>query len=420
MSQVRVKQNPPVPLSSRVFHGDRQQVLPLTHHEILSLIAPFSRRGLQADLAASDRAARMLAFKPRHHAKAGGSEPALRETLVLEAEASDRFRLVRRVAIDDDALTGGSPALVSTLTAEGADLDRLLDRIEAVPVRRQIKVYADIPLARSYFIEADAPAPAIAPDSKDDAKDDVRGDFASNAKGDAGGNAGAGPETDAGSVDEASGGPVLIEASARIKGLNLAAKADRRRGMPVEIKLTADPGEELRLPEDLLAVLGWSWRPLVHIVSYWRGTINVARKEPKRTPEIEYKLGRTVTHLARTLDQSPAHFHQAHRRARWRVTFQRAIPLLLGLALLAATPLIRFLDMDDNSILRMLIFHAPPFMLVGFFLMREMPRLEIPPFPRPLLNRAWIVPVAGARKPTLADTANNAITSPVKALKAES
>ncbi len=222
-----------------------------------------------------------------------------------------------------------------------------MDRVEAVPVRRQIKLYGGIPLARSYFIEAAPPA---------------------NRRG---------------SRSEcATSGIVIVEARAWIKGINLAAQADRRRGMPVDIKLTADPGEELRLPEDMLAVIGWRWRPLVHIVSYWRGTINVARKEPKRTPEIEYRLGRTVTHLARTLDKSPERFHRDHLRARWRVTFQRAIPMLIGVALLAATPAIRFLDMDSNSILRMLIFHAPPMMLVGFFLMREMPRLEIPPFPR--------------------------------------
>ncbi len=134
----------------------------------------------------------------------------------------------------------------------------------------------------------------------------------------------------------------------------------------------------------------------MHIGSYWRGTVKVARREPKRTPEIEYSLGRIVTHLARTLERPPAAFHERHSRARWRVTFQRATPMLIGIGLLAATPAIRFLNMEDNSILRMLIFHAPPMMLVGFFLMREMPRLEIPPVPRPLRNPVWVVSSADA------------------------
>jgi hypothetical protein len=365
MTQIRVKHDPPAPLPSRVYHGDKQQALPLTHHEILSLIAPFTRRGLQADLAASDRAARKLVFKPITQAAEGEAEPALRATVVLEAEAPKKFRLVRNVTIEggSSAPIDSAPAspanqsLVSTLTAEGADIDGLLDRVEGVPLRRQIKLYRGIPLARSYYLDAMPAASASEP------------------------------------AEEAASAPVIVEARAWVKGINLVAQADRRRGMPVDVKLTADPGEELRLPEDMLAVIGWRWRPLVHIVSYWRGTIKVARKEPKRTPEIESKLGRTVTHLARTLEKSPERFHHDHLRARWRVSFQRAIPMLIGIALLAATPAIRFLDMDNNSILRMLIFHAPPMMLVGFFLMREMPRLEIPPFPRPLLNRAWIVPM---------------------------
>ena len=362
MTQVRVKHDPPTPLSPRVYHGDKQQAMPLTHHEILSLIAPFTRRGLHADLTASDRAARKLAFKPMVQAAEGETGPALRATLVLEAESATKFRLVRSVTIDGatDAAIHAAPAgqtLVSTLTAEGPDIDGLLDRVEAVPLRRQIKVYGGIPVARSYYLDA---MPVV---------------------------------NDADAAPGSASAPVIVEARAWIKGINLVAQADRRRGMPVDLKLTADPGHELRLPEDMLAVIGWRWRPLVHIVSYWRGTINVARKEPERTPEIESKLGRTVTHLARTLDKSPERFHGDHLRARWRVTFQRAIPMLIGVALLAATPAIRFLDMDSNSILRMLIFHAPPMMLVGFFLMREMPRLEIPPFPRPLRNRAWIVPM---------------------------
>lgn len=355
MSQVRVKHDPPAPLPSGVYHGDKQQATPLTHHEILSLIAPFTRRGLHADLGASDRAGRKLAFKPLVHAAEGEGEPALRETLVLEAVAADEFRLVRSVTIDGGWAATGAQPLASTLTAKGGDLNALLNHVEAVPVRRQIQLCTGIALARSYHLDV---MPAV-----DDADPHV------------------------------ATAPVIVEARAWVKGINLAAQADRKRGMPVEIKLTADPGEELRLPEDMLAVIGWRWRPLVHIVSYWRGTINVARKEPKRTPEIEYSLGRTVTHLVRTLEKSPECFHRDHLRARWRVTFQRAIPMLIGVALLAATPAIRFLDMDSNSILRMLIFHAPPIMLVGFFLMREMPRLEIPPFPRPLRNRAWIVPM---------------------------
>ena len=40
---------------------------PLTHHEILGLIEPFTRRGLHVDLAASNRIERRLLFKPIVH-----------------------------------------------------------------------------------------------------------------------------------------------------------------------------------------------------------------------------------------------------------------------------------------------------------------------------------------------------------------
>jgi len=120
----------------------------------------------------------------------------------------------------------------------------------------------------------------------------------------------------------------------------------------------------------------------------------VAPNEPARTAEIERELGRTVTHLAETLAEPPARFHERHAGARWRVAYQRAVPLLILVAMSAASPGIRYLQMADDSILKLLIFHAPPLMLLSFFLMREMPRFEIPPLPRPLVYRDWVQHVA--------------------------
>lgn len=42
-------------------------VQPFTHHDILTLVEPFSRAGLQEDLAARQRQERRLAFKARLH-----------------------------------------------------------------------------------------------------------------------------------------------------------------------------------------------------------------------------------------------------------------------------------------------------------------------------------------------------------------
>jgi len=60
---------------------------PLTHHEILALVAPFARRGRRVDLAASDRVARRIAFRPVEHA-AREDVPAHRETLSLAQQAA--------------------------------------------------------------------------------------------------------------------------------------------------------------------------------------------------------------------------------------------------------------------------------------------------------------------------------------------
>ena len=62
---------------------------PLTHHDILGLIEPFSRRERHVDLAASDRAERLLRFKPID--RDGGA----RETLQLDVFATQGFRLTR-------------------------------------------------------------------------------------------------------------------------------------------------------------------------------------------------------------------------------------------------------------------------------------------------------------------------------------
>jgi hypothetical protein len=71
---------------------------------------------------------------------------------------------------------------------------------------------------------------------------------------------------------------------------------------------------------------------------------------------------------------------------------QRALPLIIALGVIAATPAVRLLPMSEGSLLQMLIFHAPPLMLVGFFMLRELPRIEIPPLPRNLKHTGWLTP----------------------------
>jgi hypothetical protein len=332
--------------------------IPLTHHAILGLVEPFTRRGRALDLPASDRAQRRLRFKPIRHPDQPVAGSALTETLELEHPEDDHFRL-RRIITDGHRLT-------STLQIEGTDPGILLEQIDAVEVGRQLVAVADTPIARSYRLVPlpgdpvptdPVPADPVAADDQHPAHWQLQ----------------------------------LLNAEARVEGVVLTLNAKTGRKMPADLELQAEQEQRLRVPPDLLAVLGWEWRPMRELGRRWRGSVRVAADEPERTRDVEAKLDQAVAHLARTLRGNRADFHARWQGARWRVTFQRAIPMLIGLALLGSAPLIQFLSLENASLARMFIFHAPPLLLIGIFMMRELPVIEIPPIPRRLIGRDWIV-----------------------------
>jgi hypothetical protein len=319
-------------------------LIPLSHHEILGLVGPFTRSGRHVDLPGSDRRNRSITFKPVVHADLPADGETLTEVLVLENPEPERFRLVRTLT---------EPAgHKATLEIEGTDPGILLEQVTAVEPARQFPVRGGVPIARSYRIEP-------------------RG---------AGEDGNPAPRWQV----------VLLRAEAEINGVLVSINAKTGRGMPAELDLSATHERDLNIPQDLLAVLGSDWRPLRGLGKRWRGSFRLPKNEPARTAEAERKTGRTVEHLARTFSRPPADFHGRWHGARWRVTLRRAVPLLTGLGILAATPLIKLFSLDDESLVRMLIFHAPPLMLVGMFMLKEMPVIEVPPLPRPLIKRSWI------------------------------
>ena len=119
---------------------------PLTHHDILALVEPYSRAGRQLDLAASDRIARRLLFKPVDHAATESGTPALRESLQLESLGTGTCRLTR-------TLSDGR-GLSATLEALGSAPAALLDQIDAVPPAHQFRSGPGYRIARSYTVEA--------------------------------------------------------------------------------------------------------------------------------------------------------------------------------------------------------------------------------------------------------------------------
>jgi hypothetical protein len=314
---------------------------PLTHHQIMALVAPFSRSGRHVDLAASDRLQRRLAFKPVEHPAAPAADapmPALHEDLLLELPSADDYRLTRTLT-----LPGG---LQAQLVCEGAEPGALLDAIQAVPPASQLRWAGGVLLALSYRLSA------------------------------------------------TTGDRVLTQAAAQVVGLTLRLAVSRVGGIAAELTLSAPPGTDYALPEDLLAVLGLPWSRLSRRATGWQASIQLRGDGAKRTRDAEQKLQRTVAHLAQTLAEPPARFHQRFRRARWGVVLRRATPLLVALVLVVAALLVPQLELGSDSIARMLIFNSPPLLLVWLFSMREMPRLEIPPLPRTSALPGWQQPAA--------------------------
>jgi hypothetical protein len=308
---------------------------PLTHHDILRWVEPFTRGGRRVDLAASERMERRIAFKPIQRAG------ELLETLQLEVSEAGRFKLTRRLARAD--------GLQAQVQAEGQQAGELLARIEAVAPQRQFISGEGFVIALSHDVPAE-------------------------------------PEDGAALV--------LTRAEARFAGLGLTMRVPALHGIPAEIELLTPGagGPGLDLPDDLLAVLGWRWPLLNRFTDGWRGSLRLRGRGAERSQDAEARLAQAAQHLALTLAEPPGRFHARQRAARWRVVGRRSLPLLACVALLGGALAVPSLGLADNSVFRMLIFHAPPLLLVAVFCLHEMPRIEIPPWPRPATAGAWWPP----------------------------
>jgi hypothetical protein len=189
--------------------------------------------------------------------------------------------------------------------------------------------------------------------------------------------------------------PVLLLASARaqLAGLAVELQVSRVKNVPAEITLHplpgAHPAPPQTLPEDLLAVLGLAWSRLVRSSSGWRATVQLRGEGAARAQDAQAKFCRTVEHLAQVLAQAPAQFHARFAAARWRVSLRRGFPLLVCSGLIGAAAAVPLLELGPDSVWRMLIFNAPPLLLLWMFTLRELPRIEIPPLPRRLPASAW-------------------------------
>jgi hypothetical protein len=323
---------------------------PLTHHEILGWIGPFTRRGHHLDLPASNRLERRVAFKPVSHAAPDAATPALHATLQLECLEDGSFELTRIVTLD-----GG---LQARLEATGADAGELLDWIETVPLLRQVQSGPRYLIAQCHRLESGRGEPADR--------------------------------------------MILTRATARVGALNgatdnappaavlaLTLDVPRLRGTTAGIEMLAPAADELALPHDLLAVLGWPWSRLTRITEGWRSELRLKGRGPDRSRDAEAKFERMVQHLAQVLAESPRQYHDRLLRARWRVAVRRAVPLLVTLLVLAAATALPKLRFAQEPGFRALLFNAPTLLFILIFLLPEVPKIEIPPLPRRPTAAAW-------------------------------
>ena len=313
---------------------------PLTHHDILALVEPFTRLGRHVDLAASNRAERRLVFKPVIHdhpdCHAGQALDAcsLHELLQLESFGTGTCRLTR-------TLTHPS-GLQAALEAIGQEPQALLAVVHATAPQHQFHAGAGFVVARSYATQTTADA-----------------------------------ETDGRPAPPLA----LRRGVVQVDGLRLVMTVSAVRGVSADLLLTQTSAGELVLPEDLLAVLGWDWARLIHDKLNWKSKLRLRGNTARRSRSAEAALDLAAAHLASTLAEPPGRFHERHLSARRGAVFRRAIPLLTPVLLFITVLALPRFDVESSP-LWVLLYHVPTVFILLSFRLQELPQFEIPPWPR--------------------------------------
>jgi hypothetical protein len=305
---------------------------PLTHHDILGLVEPFTRGGRHVDLASSNRLERRLVFKPAECAADMPDAGLLQEVLHLDSFGTGTFRLTR-------TLTHPS-GLQATLEVLGPQPAALLAQIDGVAPQRQFRAGPGFVIARSYALDGSASV------------------------------------------------PVLRHGVVQVEALSLTMTVSAVRGVSADLLLVQAPGsasnvpgEMLALPEDLLAVLGWDWARLIRKPAGWSSKLRLRGGAARRTQSAEAALDQVAAHLAQTLAEAPGRFHDRHLAARRGVVFRRSIPLMTPVLLVIAVLALPRFDVESSP-LWVLLYHVPTLCILLSFRLQELPQFEIPPWPR--------------------------------------
>lgn len=305
---------------------------PLSHHDILRLIAPFTARGYRLDQDATDRSARRIGFR-------SGADDSGSERLVLVVPEAGVSQLVRRAGSADGEVTG------ELCVVDASDIDAALTAV------------------------LDAHAPALSVRSRDGVAIALQyrcrnADFPWE----------------------------LVRATARVAGRLVwidATRGDPEKGR-IEYAIGPRDGGELPLPSDLVAVLGRGWGPMQWRESAWRGRLQVTRSDALRRARVERAAERLVNHVGQVFAATPDAFHARYRRARWGVVWRRLLPTvvfaLLVLGLVA--PMVLVAEFEAPG---WFIALSHPFMLFGVMLAiyLDVRLFDVPPLPRRLILEHW-------------------------------
>ncbi len=306
---------------------------PLTHHEILAVIGPFSRRGFQADLVATQRRDRRLLFKATQTPTVRLPFAAVEEVLSLECRPAGEFLLQRALS------TEGGP--VARVEVVGSDPGSMLERVLAPPAEAMFRHGPGYVAALMARLDGSMLVP--------------------------------------------------VGAAACIGAWHFELDADTVGGMPAEVVLDCAAPTTATLPDDLLAVLGWHWGSLHRGSDSWRTTLKLRGRGLRRRQDAIDAFLVGVAHLAETFADSPLSFHGRRVRGRWIAALRRIVPLVLAAVLIGIGALCTRLNIEDNSTLRVLLMSSPPILMILFFSLREVPRLELPPAPRRANAGSWPV-----------------------------
>ena len=311
---------------------------PLTHHDILTLVEPFARRGRHVDMSATNRIERRIVFRAVDHEDGA---MVLHDTLQLDCLDTGTWRLTRTLT-----RPGGLQADATTL---GQKPEALLERIAAVAPASQFSAGPGWVVARHIGFDG--------------------------------------------------GGPVLTGGAAVVDGLTLTLRVPAVRGVAAELAL-APTAAPLALPEDLLAVLGWNWARLVPDRNGWTSRLRLRGDAARRSARAQAALDEAAAHLARVLAEPPERFHARLLLPRWGVVLRRAIPTLTAIGLVAGVVFLPRVETGSAPGLWTLLHDVPIALLALAFCLQELPRFEIPPLPRRPRQANWRLPVRAGNEPT--------------------